>query len=459
MNLTRRQFIQSCSIFSATAVVPGAAFSSPSPKLKAGVAKIKITPPLSIPYLTSSGNGTSAPFQGAHCDLFAKALVLDDGKNSIALLAVDSIGYDNMILGCGRNFTRELRQKIAAKTKLLPESIMLSATHAHSTPETIGLTFFRETAGASEWLENHLNELADVAIAAWKNREPVRAFFGVRKVEGIARHRRIVLKNGKLSRYGPLPAENEIAVPWKLDEDLSLLFLQKPDGSPHSVLMNYTAHPVVSMLLPNVCADYPGAATALVEQKMKGAVCLFTNGAAGNVNSVKVSTNYDDVEALGKLLGEAALAEVEKIKGTSPLQKINLRSSSTEVQLQPRSCPKLAEAEQTMWLKPSSENKRLFRLAKKLSEDSLRAEIQTMSLGPLKWISLPGEPFVETGFALKRAGANFVVGYANGWHGYFPLRRAYDEGGYEAEVGAWSRVAPGSAEQLEVAGIRLLQKI
>ena len=82
-----------------------------------------------------------------------------------------------------------------------------------------------------------------------------------------------------------------------------------------------------------------------------------------------------------------------------------------------------------------------------------------MSIGPVRWIGLPGEPFVETGLALKQAGATFVVGYANGYVGYLPIRRAYDEGGYEVELGNWSRVAPGSAERLQSIAERLLSRL
>jgi hypothetical protein len=82
-----------------------------------------------------------------------------------------------------------------------------------------------------------------------------------------------------------------------------------------------------------------------------------------------------------------------------------------------------------------------------------------MRLGPVRWISLPGEPFVETGLVLKRAGARFVVGYANGYLGYFPIRRAYAEGGYEVVEGAWSRVAPGTAERLQTIATKLLHRL
>ena len=104
--------------------------------------------------------------------------------------------------------------------------------------------------------------------------------------------------------------------------------------------MNYTAHPVVAMLLPEVSADYPGAASSFVEQALPGAVCLFTNGAAGNIISIKVSTNFEDVAALGRKLGQAALETIGDIRRGAPLADTRSRS----FKLKPRAWPPLAEA-------------------------------------------------------------------------------------------------------------------
>jgi len=456
--MNRREFIaDSCATVGGLALAGcGSVPAAKRTRLAVGAARRRITPPLWVPYLTSSGSGTHAPFQSVHDDLFARALVLDDGRDAIAVLAVDSIGYDNALLGPGRDFTAELRRKVAASTMLKPDAVMLAATHSHSTPETIGLTPFREVRGAPEWLENHLGELAATIIEAWRSRVPARARAGVTKVEGIARYRRIRLRNGKESRQGPLPPPGDVAIPWRLDEDLNILHFERDNGAPLAVLLNYTAHPVVAMLLPHVSADYPGAATALVERELPGVVCLFTNGCAGNVNSVKVATNFDDVQSIGTLLGRAALGKLRELK---PLAEPALAHRSVELTLAPRDCPPRAEAEKAAAKNPTAKNRLLLRLAKKLAEGPLRAEVQAMRLGPVRWISLPGEPFVEIGFALKTAGATFVVGYANGWLGYFPIRRAYDEGGYETGVGAWSRVAPGSAERLESAAGDCLRSI
>ena len=108
--------------------------------------------------------------------------------------------------------------------------------------------------------------------------------------------------------------------------------------------MNYTAHPVVAMLLPEVSADYPGAASSFVEQALPGAVCLFTNGAAGNINSIKVSTNFEDVAALGRKFGEAAVQTIGDIRRGPPLADTRVGTRSRNFTLKPRASPPLAEA-------------------------------------------------------------------------------------------------------------------
>lgn len=427
--------------------------------LEAGAAKRKVTPPVWVPYLTSSGNGTNAPFSGVHDDLYARAIVFHHGPNAVALLAVDSIGYDNAILGPDRNFTRLLRERIAKQTGLKPDAVMLAASHTHSAPETLDVSPVRQSPRAAEWLERHLDDLVSTVVAAWSNRQPVKLRYGKADVKDFARYRRIVLKDGKISRHGPLPAPAEVAVPWKVDDELTVLYCETLEGKPHSVLLNFTAHPVIAMLLPEVSADYPGAATAAVERAVDGAVCLFTQGAAGNINSPKVSGTFADVSAAGQQLGRAALVEIDELKRQPPIEVDTIAVCSRVCRLDPRPCPSLEEAQKQAAENPTPLHRRLVRLAEKLHVDRLDAEVQAMRIGPVQWVSLPGEPFVETGRALKECGATFVVGYANGYLGYFPIRRAYAEGGYETDLGVWSRVAPGSAERLEATGKELLGEL
>jgi len=61
--------------------------------------------------------------------------------------------------------------------------------------------------------------------------------------------------------------------------------------------------------------------------------------------------------------------------------------------------------------------------------------IQTVRIGPLRIVALPGEPFTRIGARIREAcpGA-WVVGYANGSIGYLPTREAYDD---PADYACW----------------------
>ena len=77
-------------------------------------------------------------------------------------------------------------------------------------------------------------------------------------------------------------------------------------------------------------------------------------------------------------------------------------------------------------------------------------------IGDVALIGLPGEPFTGIGRALKAtAGWAMVLPccITNGYEGYFPMREAYDEGGYEARSSVF---APGVAELLIARGKELL---
>ena len=225
-------------------------------------------------------------------------LVLDDGRQSLALLAVDAIGYDNFVLGPGPRFHCGGALPRRGWHRLAPGS-----RHARNHPRALDTRnhrpdqLLRRHRCGRDWLERHVEDLAAVAVEAWRQRVPARARFGKTIVIGVARNRRILLKSGKLSPCGRQPAAQDIAAPALVDEELSVLWFERDTGAPHAVVLNFTAHPVVTMLLPPVSADYPGAACRLVEERLGEATCLFTQGAAGNINSVKVTTTHADAEA------------------------------------------------------------------------------------------------------------------------------------------------------------------
>ena len=60
--------------------------------------------------------------------------------------------------------------------------------------------------------------------------------------------------------------------------------------------------------------------------------------------------------------------------------------------------------------------------------------IQTIKIGDIIFQGLPVEPFMEFSHKIKSLNPNkkiFWSGYTNGWLGYLPTAKAYEEGGYE----------------------------
>lgn len=70
------------------------------------------------------------PAQGVHDDLWARALVLDDGTTKIGMVVLDVIGF-------GHDYVVTARQNVAQHADL--DYLMICSTHDHEGPDLIGL--------------------------------------------------------------------------------------------------------------------------------------------------------------------------------------------------------------------------------------------------------------------------------------------------------------------------------
>jgi hypothetical protein len=94
----------------------------------------------------------------------------------------------------------------------------------------------------------------------------------------------------------------------------------------------------------------------------------------------------------------------------------------------------------------------------------ITVEVSVLRAGSVAVVGIAGEPFVETGLAIKRASPaphTIIAGYTNGCGGYLPPRAAYPEGGYEVdEAYRWYRLPappePGCAERVVEEALNLL---
>ena len=127
--------------------------------LQVGFAELPITPPVIDQWVDVNndaqfdpdvdtwtdinGNGVFDPVwiagfqkgraaQGIKDDLMAVAVVIDDGDQRIAVVAIDTIGLM-------RKFVLDIRQSASKKWEL--DHLMIHATHNHEGPDTQGLFF------------------------------------------------------------------------------------------------------------------------------------------------------------------------------------------------------------------------------------------------------------------------------------------------------------------------------
>lgn len=441
---------------------------------QAGFAETEITPPLTVPYLGFMPRQSF--FTGVHDPLYARALALEADDQAAIIIAADAIGFDNRILGPGRDLTGEVRALVEDGTGVPAANIMVACTHAHSTPETLNFRRLLDHPGVAEWLEMLVGELAAIAVSALQNRQERELRYGSVELPGLSNPRRAPVR----ARYLGLP-EADVRREYPLDRRLRVLLLTEPETGNSLVVGHFACHPVTVQVQELVSADYPGAAVRLVRQALTecdGAV--FLQGCDGDINPPRGTTGFADVERYGQILAGGMIQAAGLIGGEcAPAPAPVLACKSRVVELPSRPLPtaeevaarvadcesRLAEATE------DAERNRLTGERRMLEEQQVRlswgaepvpVEVQVIRLGEVAVVGLAGEPFMAINLALQEvspAALTLVTGYANGYCGYLAPPEAWEEGGYEVMLGPWSHAGPEAVPLLVAAATEMLKEL
>ena len=94
---------------------------------KAGLARVKITPPRPV-VLLGYGDRT-APFEAVVADIYAKALALEDRRGQRAVIVTaDLVGFQAAVV------TDEVCRRLGEKTGLQRKQLLFNASHSHTGP-------------------------------------------------------------------------------------------------------------------------------------------------------------------------------------------------------------------------------------------------------------------------------------------------------------------------------------
>ncbi|GGD56338.1 hypothetical protein [Paenibacillus nasutitermitis] len=388
-----------------------------------GTFSVEITPPITIPYL--AGDPRHSYFTGVHDPLYACAAVISDGTREAALISVDAIGFCNRLLGPDRDFTEELKHRIAWETGIGVDAIMIMSDHIHSSPDTINFRPLREIPAALPWLEVLCTQICNAVDMAAKHKFKARLKQGSGKVEGL-------IMNRRAEAY--------------LDTEVGVLLFESEDMTENVILVNFACHPVIVQVQELVSADFIGAMRNVLQNGLKNIKgCLFIQGACGDINPlVGASKSFNDVRFFGETLAEEVMEVYRKIAIPDyPAQPVQLAVFSRKLHLASRPLPSIEE------VKHLNNEEALWRIHE--GDAPFLAEIQLIKVGNCIIVGIPGEPMSRMGLEIKemfRPLISFPAGYTNGYVGYLASLEDWEKGGYEVDLGPWSKVGSESYDEI-----------
>jgi hypothetical protein len=430
--------------------------------MRVGCAHTIITPPPGTPLAGFGARKEGA--RGVHDDLYARALVLEESREQIGLVACDLCAVD-------APFVAGVRSRVERATGIPPDRLMVAATHTHAAPATFPLYSLPPDPA---WVDYLAAQVARTVAEAAGNLVPATLALGLGREDTVAKNRR--------QPDGPV------------DPTVTVLRADRA-GAPPVLLLHYACHPTV--LGPDnllVSRDYVGFMVDAVE-RATGGWAMFVNGACGDINvghSADRSAlglpipgrTFERAEALGLRLaveairasrdarpvGEPGGSELLRLAAGRRMLEVPLRHTPplSEVSRWVRECRHRLEALQEVCAGEDDVNAARLDLmyaelalgwvAQRGQAVAEAVDVQAFAVGNVALAALPGEFFAESGLRLRARSPyphTLVIGYANGGAGYVPPASAFAEGGYETRLASWSRLAP-EVETLVIAAIQEL---
>ena len=423
---------------------------SAATEFRAGAARVCITPPLDTWINGGLGPGRA---RYVHDDLYARALVLDDGVTRLAFAVVDTCLLDRPVFD-------EAKRLVRQHTGLAPEAVMMSCTHTHSAGSACGAHLTEPDEAYRRWLPGRI---ADAVRGALDNLAPAQLAWGS---GGVPQHvfcRRLLVKPGvtytnqlgftnelaKMNWDSPHPADGEPSGP--VDPELSVLSVRRADGRPLALLANYSLHYVGDVGPGHISADYFGVFADRIQQLLGadrqdppfiGILCNGTSGDINNINPQATRPSQPPYTQIRRVAEDVAWETLRVEKAMAYRRDVKLAAALRECTVATRR-PTAAEVQQARAviagrpvekLQSWTENYAREQVLLSAWPAEVTLPLQVFRIGGLAVAGWPGEIFAASGLDLKHRSPVkplFNVGLANGWYGYIPPPEQFPVGAYE----------------------------
>ncbi|MCA9131859.1 MAG: hypothetical protein KDA45_01835 [Planctomycetales bacterium] len=398
---------------------------------------VDITPQLGLPV----GQGFIPVLQQAEHPLLARGILLTDAGMACVICSLDLMEVHN-------DSYDFLRQTIAAAAKVPESRVALHCLHQHTAPAIDTAAQRLEFAedhprrrATAEYLTFIAKQLSTAIHTSQENWQRVTDIGTARaKVERVASNRRLEKADGSIqgrsSSTANAPEQRELPEglidPWVRTVSLN-------DGERAVAHLHYYAsHPQSFYGDGRASYDVPGMIREKLEKKT-GAFQLYLTGCGGDIAFGK----YND----GTPQARADLAN--RLQAGMEQNLVSLeRSPVTPMQwmVEPLTLPLRSDEEfsqaanQRILDNPDASAAARRKAAIAIAwiqrvQSANPVELSCLSLGPVKLLHLPGEPFVQYQLAAQKMRPDrfvCVAGYGDCGMGYIGGDRIYtDRGGYE----------------------------
>jgi len=385
-------------------------------KLNIGTSMIDITAPLELGILMSSVMEQYNAFEYQRLPLKGRIIVLEQLDEKIAIVSLDLLGISDRAVGGWDNFKFSLSDDLSA------DRIIVVCTHTHSSHESTGLTDLYKTAQFKDWLTKLKGNVNRGIKDAILNLQVCEMSVGFSELKGFSLQRRIH-KNGKVIMSDSIqPVDEKYFKLGPVDHRITSLRFTNSSGENVATLIHAVCHPVHEMCSKYVSPDFPGETCLALEENGTDGLCLFFNGACGDINPPTVSEGAAQARKHGK-----AIADKVKNMKWDNVKSEPMRMLQSALSFKIRENAGIA-----------SDKEGVYRII-------------ILSIGETAMVYLTGENFTDTAYAIEKNSpfkTTIVIGYAENYVGYVPPRRVFAEGGYETGPGKWSYLDVNAEERV-----------
>lgn len=425
-------------------------------EIKIGFSKVNINPPLG-----SAIFGYYVPrySKGFLDDLEVRTLILDFFSNKFAIINIDNCAIPAYMV-------KDFCLKISRETGFSPDNIMINATHTHTGP-------FIEKSSMFEVSDEEINSyvqflskrIVDGVIMASADLVPGKVGYIIGEApERVSYIRRYRMKDGTTMTCPPIDDPNIDHPLGELDRRVNVLRFDRENAS-SIIIVNYGVH-ADTIGGEYFSADFPHWLEKTLNLALDGAECMFIPGAQGDVGSTNIHPKDGDMNdteisfdnemkspGMARFVGRALAGtvlqvydkvkyiDIDDVKTLKKIVRIPANIPNPEDMPLAHKYKKLHDAGRDDEIPYTAmelttvvaEAARMVKLEN--GPEFFDFELLCLKIGEIALLGIPGEAFTDIGVEIKKTpGWEFIMPCAltNGCEGYFPMKSAYDEGGYEA---------------------------